>query len=158
MLDGQIILAALGLSEGTTAEDLTAFAVQAKKNEKAVAELETLRADVAEKSTKLTALEAERTDLATKLAAETKRADDSEGELIKLEVESYVGKRITAAEVEDAIADRKREGKASFAKRMEKRADLMLLKNKTPTSGPGSSLANGNPGERFNAAVTQKAK
>ena len=126
--------------------------------EKMASELELANTKSAELEAKFTALEAERADLATKLAAETKRADDSEGELIKLEVESYVGKRITAAEVDDAIADRKREGKAAFAKRMEKRADLMLLQNKTPTSGPGSSLANGNPGERFNAAVTQKAK
>lgn len=154
----KVLLAALGLPEGTTTEQLTEFAVQAKKNEKAFAELDTVRAELAAKSEKITVLEASIGEVSAKLESATKRADDNEGELIKLEVESYVGKRITAAELDVAIADRKRDGKAAFAKRMEARADLKLLESNTPTSGPGSTLSNGNPGERFAATVNKEAK
>lgn len=157
-MDPKVFLAALGLPEGTTPEQLTDFCVQAKKNEKAIAELDAVRAELTANTAKVVALETDLSDAKTKLTAEAKRADENEGELIRLEVESFVGKRITPAEVEVAIADRKRDGKADFAKRMAARADLKLLENNTPTSGPASALSTGNPGARFAATVSKESK
>lgn len=125
--------------------------------EQLASDLKQAQADLEERSARITALEAEKTELSAKLTEATARAEKSEDKLVRLEVEGYVGKKLAPAELEDAIADRKRDGEAAFAKRMEKRPDLKLLENKTPTSGPASSLSNSNPGERFAATVSQKA-
>jgi HK97 family phage prohead protease len=115
-----------------------------------VADVSKANAEVVEK---LASLEKSNTELTERLAAETKRADESENDLVVLEIDSLIGRKLTPAEKEDAITDRKREGKVAFAKRMEKRADLKLLENKTPTSGPVSTLSNTNPGQKTVEAV-----
>lgn len=138
----------------------------AKTNEKAArteAEQATERATRAEQErdaakAELATAQESITTLTTERDAERERANTLEGEAIELELQAQVGVKFHAGEIEFMRADRKREGKEEFAKRMAARPDLTTGKQKLAADTAPSTLpapAAETTGEKTSAYLNQ---
>lgn len=163
------------MSDATTARlaELETSLKQARDNEKAALELAqsnertateaTERATKAEQErdaarTELATAQESITTLTTERDAAVEKAAGFEGEAIELELRALVGKKFHASELEFVRADRKREGKEAFAKRMAARPDLntgnaKIASDTTPSTLPEPSLDV--PGTKTSEALNQ---
>lgn len=113
----------------TKSETVAAATQEASEIKRLTEERDAALSALRAKEAELTTTSAELVEAKKSLADAEKRASDLDAELVQMDVDAYIGKKLVPSERDTAVEDRKRDGKAKFAARMAARPELGLTKS-----------------------------